>query len=58
MVSPSDIGGVVTQEGTVEQTQSTESEKKKKKILNFFLEQKGEFSNLYEHIIKCLIYNV
>lgn len=26
VVSPSDIGGVVAQEGTVEQTQSTESE--------------------------------
>lgn len=58
VVSPSDIGGVVTQEGTVEQTQSTESEQKKKKIRNFFLEQKGKFSNLYEYIIKCLIYNV
>lgn len=58
VVSPSDIGGVVTQEGTVEQTQSTESEKKKKKIWNFFLEQKGKFSNFYEYIIKCLIYNV
>lgn len=58
VVSPSDIGGVVTQEGTVKQTQSTESEKKKKKIWNFFLEQKGKFSNLYEYIIKCLIYNV
>lgn len=57
-VSPSDIGGVVTQEGTVKQTQSTKSEKKKKKVLNFFLEQKGKFSNLYEYIIKCVIYTM